>query len=118
LRLAFRNVFLLHFTDKRDRQALEYFGNLLFEMALECADKWPDWPESATRCEMRAAAQDLRHMGAFLAAVGNERNMSSLDLRDERLSVMADRWAVDADRIAAEIESVLDGHVPDKWEEG
>jgi hypothetical protein len=116
--LAFRNVFLLHFTDARDRAALVYVGNLWFEMALECADKWPDWPESATRCEMRAVAQDLRHSGAFLASVGTERKRSSLDLEDERLSVMADRWAGEADRIAAEIEAVLNGHIPDKWEEG
>jgi hypothetical protein len=116
-RLAFRNVFLLHFTQPGDRELLDRFGNLWFEMALECADKWPDWPESATRCEMRAAAQDLRHSGAFLASVGNERKRSSLDLEDERLSVMADRWAVEADRIAAEIEAVLKGHIPDKWED-
>src|SRR6476646_1565641 len=74
--LAFRNVFLLHFTDPRDRAALVYVGNLWFEMALECADKWPEWPESSTRAEMRAVAQDLRHSGAFLASVGHERNVS------------------------------------------
>jgi hypothetical protein len=114
--LAFRNVFLLHFTDARDRAALVYVGNLLFEMALECSDKWPDWPDSATRCELRAAAQDLRHSGAFLASVGNERNVSSLDLEDERLSVMADRWAVEADRIAAEIDAVLASRILEKGE--
>ena len=117
-RLAFREVFLLHFTEPKDRAALVYVGNLWFEMALECADKWPDWPESSTRAEMRAVAADLRHASDFLASVGHERHVSSLDLESERLCVMADRFAVDANRIAADIESLLGGHIPDKWEEG
>jgi DNA-binding SARP family transcriptional activator len=91
-------------------------GNLWFEMALECSDKWPDWPESATRAEMRAAAKDLRHTAEFLLCVGHERNVSSLGLEDERLSLMADRWAVDADRIAAEITALLTDHT--KREDG
>ncbi|HSS50126.1 MAG TPA: hypothetical protein VLX28_14405 [Thermoanaerobaculia bacterium] len=117
-RLAFRNTFLLHFTQPGDRELLERLGNLWFEMALECADKWPDWPDGATRCEMRAAAQDLRHTAEYLASVGHERYVSSLDLEDERLSLMAERWAVEADRIAAEINALLASRLPDRREDG
>ena len=106
-RLAFRNVFLLHFTQAGDREVLERLGNMWFEMALECSDKWPDWPESPTRAEMRAAAQDLHHTAAFLAAVGEERNRSSLDAEDERLALMASTWAEMVERLARGIESAV-----------
>lgn len=105
--LAFRNVFLLHFTQEGDREMLERLGSMWFEMALECADKWPDWPESPTRAELRAAAQDLHHTAAFLAAVGEERHKSSLDAEDERLSVAASSWAVEVGRLAVSIERRL-----------
>ncbi len=113
-RLAFRNTFLLHFTQPGDRELLDKVGNLWYEMALECAGKWPDWTESATFAEMRAAAKDLRHTAEYLLCVGHERNVSSLDLEDERLSLMAERWAVDADRIAAEINSLLASRLPER----
>lgn len=106
-RLAFRNTFLLHFTQPGDREMLERLGNLWFEMALECADKWPEWPESSTRAEMRAAADDLHHTAAFLASVGHERHVSSLESEDERLALMASSWAEMVERLAKGIESVV-----------
>jgi hypothetical protein len=104
---AFRFTFLMHFTQEGDRAAFEHVGNLLYDMALECSGKWPAWPESPTRAEMRTVAQDLRHAAAFLASVGDERSKVSLGPEDEGLSYMAATWAHMVERIARGIESVL-----------
>ena len=110
---AFRFAFLMNFTQPRDREAFEHFGNLLYDMALECSDKWPDWPESPTRAELRAVALDLRHAAAFLASIGEERNHSSLSQEDDLLCYMATTWGYTAANIARGIESVLP---PDRGE--
>ncbi|HSS50583.1 MAG TPA: hypothetical protein VLX28_16725 [Thermoanaerobaculia bacterium] len=104
---AFRNVFLLHFTKPEDRAALEHVGSMLYEMALEMSDKWPDWRENPTRAELRAVAVDLRHSAAFLASVGKEREFSSLESLEETLATMAGEWALMVARIARAIEMVL-----------
>jgi hypothetical protein len=105
--VAFRHVFLLYFTQPGDREALEHLGNLAYNMALENLDKWPDWPESPTRAELRAVAMDLRNAAGFLAGIGEERRHSSLSDEDERLCVMASTWAQFTVQIAHGIESVL-----------
>ena len=104
---AFRFSFLMNFTQEGDREAFEHLGNLLYNMALECSDKWPDLPESPTRAELRAVAMDLRHAAAFLVAIGDERNKSSLSQEDVLLCYMATTWGYTAASIARGIESVL-----------
>jgi hypothetical protein len=105
--MAFRHVFLLYFTQPEDVAALEHLGNLAYNMALEYSNKWPDWPESPTRAEMRAVVMDLRHAASFLAGIGEERRHSSLADEDERLCYMASTWAHMVAKIAKAIESVL-----------
>lgn len=104
--LAFRHVFLLFFTQPGDREVLERLGTLLYSMAKECLDKWPDWPESPTRTELRAVALDLHFAASYLASIDNARNFSSsLSDEDERLSHMAGTWGARVYQIAREIES-------------
>jgi hypothetical protein len=57
------------------------------------AGDWPAWPESSTRTEMRAAVADLRHLQGFLASIGQERRVSSLDPGDAKLSKHASQVA-------------------------
>ena len=104
---ALRETFLMHFTKPEDRAAMEHQGSMLYEMALEMSDKWPDWREHPARAELRAVALDLRHCAAFLASVGKERELSSLDSLEETLSIMAGGWAEMVDRIAGSIEWVI-----------
>ena len=104
---AFRASFLMHFTTEGHRAALEAVGQLLYDSALE-AKNWPPWPESTTRAELRAAAADLRHTEAFLAAVGQEQYTVSLDTEDEQLSIMAREWSIMVGRIAQGIEWIVE----------
>jgi hypothetical protein len=104
---AFRSTFLMHFTQAGDRAALEAVGQLLYDMLLEVSGKWPGWPESPTRAEMRAVVADLRHAEAFLAAIAQSRHASSLGVDDERLSCAADEFSRTVGRTADGIESVV-----------
>lgn len=104
---AFRFTFLLWFTRPGDRELLEALGRLLYDMALEVCGTWPPFRESTTRAEMRAAAQDLRHLEAFLLSVYREQETASLQGEDERLSIMAGTWSSMVGRIASGIESAV-----------
>lgn len=104
---AFRSTFLMHFTQAGDRAALEAVGQLLYDMLLEGSGRWPDWPESPTRAEVRAVVADLRHAQSFLATIAQARHASALEVEDERLSLLADEWSLVVGRTASGIESVL-----------
>jgi len=104
---AFRFTFLAWFTRPGDRELLEGIGRLLYDMALEICGKWPKPQESTTRAEMRAAAQDLRHVEAFLLSLGTSRTTSSLQGEDERLALMAESWAGHVGQIAKGIEGAV-----------
>jgi hypothetical protein len=106
-REGFRETLLLHFTRPGDADTLRRVGALLYESALECAGSWPEWPQSSTRMELRAAAADLRHLEGFLAAVGQEHAVASLPWQDARLSRFAGRQAAEVARIAHRIEQEL-----------
>jgi hypothetical protein len=56
---------------------------------------------------MRAAAQDLRHLEAFLLSVHREQETASLQGEDERLSIMAGTWSSMVGHIASGIESAV-----------
>jgi hypothetical protein len=66
---------------------------------------------------MRAAVADLRHMQGFLASVGRERELSSLDPEDAYLSTLAAKLARQIKHAADGIERELDG-VPGAGHEG
>jgi hypothetical protein len=109
---CFRSTFLCLFLPE-DREMFVHCGLLLYNLITEAPALGADDLESSTVAELRAAALDCRHLGAFLASVGNSRHVSSLNLEDQRLSLMAERWAGDVDRVGAEIEAVLDSRAPD-----
>src|SRR6185295_14407970 len=84
---GFRETLLRHFTDPAANTTLRGLGRLLFNLLLEGAESWPQHPEGETRSELRAALADLRHLEGFLASVGREHVVSSLNPGDEALSV-------------------------------
>lgn len=104
---AFRFTFLMHFSQKEDRAALEHLGRMLYDAALEMSKDWPKWLESTTRAEMRAVARDLQHAASFLKSVADERNTVSLDYDGERWALMAESWAVRVEEIGNGIEEML-----------
>jgi hypothetical protein len=107
---AFRETFLMYFTPPGYAHALRTVGEMLHTMILESSRPWPGWPESSTRTEMRAALADLRHLQGFLASVGREKDLSSLDPEDAYLSNLAGKLSrqigVAADGIERELAGV------------
>ncbi len=104
---AFRETFLMYFTEPPANAALRVFGRLFHELVLEHYHRWPAWPEGVTATEMRSALADLRHVEGFLATVGREHQEASLSEPDTILSVLASRLAGELARIAEEIESAI-----------
>jgi hypothetical protein len=98
----------MYVSEPRFNAALRVAGDCFFSLVLEGCGQWPAWPESATRTELRAAVADLRHLQGFLAAVGLERQVSSLSASDVRLSRFASRIARALDRLAGSIEVELE----------
>jgi hypothetical protein len=104
---AFRETFLMYFTEPPANAALRVFGRLFHELVLEYYHHWPEWPEGVTATEMRSALADLRHLEGFLAAVGREHEAAALSEPDTALSVLAGRLAGEVTRIAEEIEAAI-----------
>jgi hypothetical protein len=104
---GFRETLLMHFTGRNDAAALRHVGALLYDLALGASHQWPDWPESPTRTELRAALADLRHLRGFLHAVGREHEVSSLAPPDIVLSQLAAEKARELARIVEELERRL-----------
>lgn len=106
---VFRETFLMYITPPGYAAALRKVGEMLFSMILESYNPWPGWPESSTRTELRAAVADLHHLQGFLASVGQERKLSSLDAEDAFLSNLAAKLSPQVGRIAEWIERELEG---------
>jgi hypothetical protein len=106
---AFRETFLMYFTPPGYAAALRTVGEMLHTMILENYRPWPGWPESSTRTEMRAALEDLRHLQGYLASVGRERELSSLDPEDAYHSSRAAQLARQIKHAADGIERELAG---------
>ncbi len=104
---GFRETLLLHFTEPKTNSTLRDLGLLLFDLALECSGSWPDHLEGTIRSELSAALADLRHLEGFLASVGREHIVSSLDFEGTALSQFAARQALEVERIANRIEEEL-----------
>jgi hypothetical protein len=103
----FRETFLLYVSEPSFNAALRTAAEHFFAMLLETYDRWPAWPESSTRTELRAAVADMRHLQGFLASVGQERRFSSLEMGDVRLSRHASGIARLLKRAADSIERQL-----------
>ncbi len=104
---AFRETFLLYFTERPTNAALRVVGRMLHELVLEYCHHWPDWSDGVTRTELRAALADLRHLEGYLGTVGREHETASLSDADTSLSRLAARQAVELARIAEEIELAI-----------
>ena len=104
---AFRETFLMYFTEPPANAALRIVGRLFHEIVLEYYHHWPEWPEGTTATELRAALADLRHLEGYFAAVGREHEQASLSEPDIALSRLAAREAGELARIAEEIESAI-----------
>ncbi|MBW8878584.1 MAG: hypothetical protein JF614_26805 [Acidobacteria bacterium] len=63
---AFRETFLLYFTDPVANATLRSFGRLLHELVLEFWRMWPPHPEGIFPAECRAVVADLRHLQGAL----------------------------------------------------
>jgi hypothetical protein len=109
---VFRETFLMYLTPPGYAAALRTVGEMLHTMILESYNPWPGWPESSTRTEMRAALADLRHLQGFLASVGREKDLSSLDPEDAYLSNTAARLSRQIGHAADGIERELAGVAP------
>ena len=48
---AFRETFLMYFTETPANSALRIFGRLFHELVLEYYHHWPNWPEGVTVTE-------------------------------------------------------------------
>jgi len=105
---GFRETLLMHFTGRNDAAALRHVGALLYDLGLQSSHLWPDWPESPTRVELRAAIADLRHLKAFLTAVGREHEVSTLTPADVVLSQLAAEQARELEKIIEELERRLE----------
>ncbi|HEX4499102.1 MAG TPA: hypothetical protein VIE43_25720 [Thermoanaerobaculia bacterium] len=90
---VFRESFLMYISEPSFNAALRTTAEHFFGMLLETYQRWPAWQETSTRTEIRAALGDLRHLQGFLASIGQERHLSSLDAGDFRLSKHASQVA-------------------------
>ncbi len=106
---AFRETFLALVTPPGYADALRKTGEMMYSLLLESPVEWPGWTESATRTEMRAAVADLRHLQGFLASVGREREVSSLNPEDAYLSNIAAKLSRQIGHAADGIERELAG---------
>jgi hypothetical protein len=104
---CFRETFLMYITPPGYLAAFWYLGEMLYNLVLETPAGWPEWRESATRTEMRAAMADLRHLQGFLASVGREHKVSSLDAEDAYLSKAASTISRQLGKLAGWLEEEL-----------
>jgi hypothetical protein len=104
---VFRESFLMYISKPGFNAALRTAADHFFGMLLETYERWPAWAESSTRTEMRAAVADMRHLQGFLASIGQERNFSSLDPGDAKLSKHASQVARLLKQVADTMERKL-----------
>ncbi len=103
----FRESALLYISEPRFNAAVRVAGEMFYGMLLESYGDWPEWAESSTRTELRAAVADLRHLTGFLASIGLERKKSALSEADAKLSKFAADTARTLNQIANGIERKL-----------
>jgi len=104
---VFRESALLYVSEPQFNAALRIAGEHFYTMLLEVYGFWPEWPESSTRMELRAAVADMRHLQGFLASIGQERRMSALEPADHKLAKHASDLARTLNKLASGIERKL-----------
>lgn len=104
---VFRESFLMYISEPGFNAALRTAADHFFGMLLETYERWPQWQESSTRTEFRAGIADLRHLQGFMASVGKERDLSSLDEGDAQLSKHAAKVARLLKQVADAMERKL-----------
>jgi hypothetical protein len=104
---AFRETFLLYFTDPGANATLRNFGRLLHELVLEFWGMWPPHPEGIFEAELRAAVADLRHIeGSLMAWTGPATSLE--DSRDARLARLGAEIAGALGALTSRLEGALD----------
>lgn len=104
---AFRETFLLFFTDPGANATLRSFGRLLHELVLEFWGLWPAHTEGIFAAELRAAVADLRHVqGCLLEWTGPSTSLE--DSRDASLARLGAEVAIALGELTNRLESALD----------
>lgn len=104
----FRRTFTQHITQPEILSALETLGRLMFDATLEASRYWPAG-EPLPRRELRAAAEDLAYIAAYLRKhVGRQWRVSVLAPADVLLSQLAERLSGEVAGIGARITAALD----------
>ena len=110
-RAVFRETFLYYFTQPEAAHVLRRVGVLLYDMTLGACGEWPEWPESQTRAELRAAVADLFQMQGFLSSIWEDGELSAALAEDLPLCKRALDWSRVVARVAREIDGAL-GPIP------
>src|SRR5438552_10502441 len=84
-RAVFRETFLYYFTQPGAGAVLRQVGTLLYDLTLGACGEWPEWPESQTRAELRAAVADLFQMQGLLSAIWKDGELSTVPAEDAPL---------------------------------
>jgi hypothetical protein len=104
---VFRETFLQIFTDPTYNAALREVGAMVFDMALEYREYWPDQPEGVIRSELRALVADLRVIEGHLASLSNPQNANPNTAQEERNLAVAGRIVEDVRHAADTLEVEL-----------
>ncbi len=104
---GWRRTFLHHVTKPLEQDALIRLTRMLDRLVLEEGSFWDELAESSTRAELRAAAEDLFFLYAFLAKLGREPENVALDAADTKLAKLAARMAPKVGRLAVALEGAL-----------
>jgi class 3 adenylate cyclase len=107
---GFREMLAICLADDEERRTVRRFGALLFRLLLERSS--PAAPTdglggSVIEAELAAVREELRHLAAFLAAVGRGWRDDELGASDAQLSKFAARLARRVRRLAEEVEERL-----------
>ena len=106
-RAVFRETFLYYFTQPEAAAVFRRVGVLLYDMTLGAYGEWPEWPESQTRAELRAAVVDLFQMQGLLSEIWKDGELSAVPAEDAPLCHRALDWSRVAARLAREIDGAL-----------
>jgi hypothetical protein len=110
-RAVFRETLLVYFTQPGVADLLRRVGVFFYGLMLESSGEWPEWPETQTRAELRAAVVDLLQMQGFLGSIWEEGERTSVPDEDLPLCKQALQWSRRAASLAREIEAAL-GPIP------
>jgi hypothetical protein len=103
---AFRETFLVLFTDPEANATMRAFGKLLLDFVLAAWGEWPNQPEGIFRASLRAAVADLHHVqGALLEWTGE--NFGPVTPHEEYLASVGTDVAHALGELADKLEKEL-----------